>query len=219
MSKQDLLMKIRDTIVNLDFDKSNEYTLKALKEGVNPQDIILHSIAEGMDIVGKKFEASEYFLSELIVAGEIGKEITKILEPQLKSIKIKKLAKVAVGTVRGDLHDIGKNIVAIMLEAAGFEVIDLGADVSPETFVESVRKDKPDIIGLSALLTVTMTEMGIVVEELKKAGLRKKVKIIIGGAAVTEEFTKSIGADSYGANAVQGVRVCKEWASEKKKNN
>ncbi|NHV06650.1 MAG: cobalamin-binding protein [Thaumarchaeota archaeon] len=217
MSKENLLDAIRDSIVNLDFDKSREYTLKALESGVKPQEIISKSIAEGMDIVGKKFEASEYFLSELIVAGEIGKEITKILEPHLKGTEVKKLGKVVIGTVRGDLHDIGKNIVAIMLEAAGFEVVDLGADVPPEKFVEAVKKENPDIVAMSALLTVTMVEMKNVIEALKEAGLRSKVKVIVGGAPVTEEFAKSIGADGYGADAVQGVRICKAWMEEKNK--
>ncbi|MEM0003088.1 MAG: corrinoid protein [Thermoproteota archaeon] len=217
MSKEKYLEAIRDSIVNLDFDKSREYTLKALEANVKPQEIISKSIAEGMDIVGKKFESGEYFLSELIVAGEIGKEITSILEPHLKGSEISRVGKVVIGTVRGDLHDIGKNIVAIMLEAAGFEVIDLGADVPPEKFVEAVKKENPDIVAMSALLTVTMVEMKNIIDALKEAGLREKVKVIIGGAPVTEEFARSIGADGYGADAVQGVRICKAWMEEKSK--
>jgi len=217
MSKENFLEMIRDSIVNLDFDGAREYTLKALDNKISPQEIISRSIAEGMDIVGKKFEASEYFLSELIVAGEIGKEITKMLEPYLKGSEVKKVGKVVIGTVRGDLHDIGKNIVAIMLESAGFEVIDLGADVPPEKFVEAVKKEKPEIVAMSALLTVTMVEMKSVVDALKEAGIRDRVKIIVGGAPVTEEFAKSIGADGYGADAVQGVRICKAWMEERRK--
>jgi len=211
MNKDEILKAIRDNIVNLDFDKSKENTLKAMEMGVDPQDVILKSIAQGMEIVGKKFEASEYFLSELIVAGEIGKEVTKILEPKLKGVEVRKIGKVVIGTVKGDLHDIGKNIVSMMLEASEFRVIDLGADVSPEAFVDAVKKEKPNVVAMSALLTVTMVEMKNVIDGLKEAGLRKKVKVIIGGAAVTEEFSKSIGADSYGANAVEGVRLCKQW--------
>jgi corrinoid protein of di/trimethylamine methyltransferase len=211
MNKAEILNSIRDSLVNLDFDKSKEYTQKAMDLGIDPQEVILKSIAQGMEIVGKKFEASEYFLSELIVAGEIGKEITKVLEPKLKDVEVKKIGKVVIGTVKGDLHDIGKNIVSMMLEASEFKVIDLGADVSPEIYVDAVKKEKPNVVAMSALLTVTMVEMKNVVDSLKEAGLRKKVKIIIGGAAVTEEFAKSIGADSYGANAVEGVRLCKKW--------
>ncbi|MEM3404209.1 MAG: corrinoid protein [Nitrososphaeria archaeon] len=211
MDKTDILNYIRDSIVNLDFEKSKEFTKIALENKVDPQEIILKSIAEGMEIVGKKFEASEYFLSELIVAGEIGKEITQILQPYLKGAEVKKIGKVVIGTVSGDLHDIGKNIVSMMLEASEFEVVDLGADVPVESFLEAVKREKPQVVAMSALLTVTMVEMKNVIEALKKTGLRDRVKVIIGGAAVTEEFAKSIGADGYGANAVQGVRICKGW--------
>ena len=217
MNKDEILNSIRDALVNLDFDKAKEFTRIALENGVDPKEIVLKSVAEGMEVVGRKFESSEYFLSELIVAGEIGKEISEMLKPylSLRGEEVKKVGKVVIGTVSGDLHDIGKNIVAMMLEAAGFEVIDLGADVPKERFVEAVRSDKPDILGMSALLTVTMVEMKNVIEALKEAGLREKVKVIIGGAAVTEDYAKSIGADGYGANAVEGVRICKQWMAEK----
>jgi corrinoid protein of di/trimethylamine methyltransferase len=211
MDKQEILNAIRDSLVNLDFDKSKEYTEKALEVGIDPQEIILKSVAEGMEIVGRKFEASEYFLSELIVAGEIGKEITKILEPKLKGVEVKKAGKVVIGTVRGDLHDIGKNIVAMMLEASEFKVVDLGADVAPEAFVDAVKRERPNVVAMSALLTVTMVEMKNVIDMLKAANVRNAVKVIIGGAAVTDEYAKSIGADGYGANAVEGVRICRQW--------
>ena len=214
-SREELLEKIRDSIVNLDFDGSKELVRKALEAEVDPNEIISKCIAEAMNIVGEKYESGEYFLSELIVAGEIGKEITEILKPHLKGAETKKLGKVVIGTVKGDLHDIGKNIVAMMLEAAGFEVIDLGADVPPEKFVEAVEKEKPDIVAMSALLTVTMVEMENVIKALKEAGLRDKVKVIIGGAPVTEEFARKIGADAYAPDAVQGVRICKAWMEEK----
>ena len=143
--------------------------------------------------------------------GEIEKEITKVLEPKLRGVELRKAGKVVIGTVRGDLHDIGKNIVAMMLEASEFKVIDLGADVSPDAFVDAVKKEKPNAVAMSALLTVTMVEMKSVIDGLKAAGVRKAVKVIIGGAAVTDEFATSIGADGYGANAVEGVRLCKQW--------
>ena len=213
MSSQDILQKIKECIVNLDMDGAIENVKKALENKISPGEIVSKSIVEGMSIVGEKFEKGEYFLSELIVAGEIGKEIIKLLDPYLKAEKteLKKFGKVVIGTVRGDLHDIGKNIVAMMLEAAGFEVIDLGADVPPERFVEAVKEHDANIVAMSALLTVTMPEMKNVIEELKKAGLRDKVKVIVGGAPVTEEYTKSIGADGYGETAVEGVRICKQW--------
>ena len=213
MSSQDLLQKIKDCIVNLDLNGAVENAKKALESKINPMDVVSKGIVEGMNIVGEKFENGEYFLSELIVAGEIGKEVLKILDPHLRAekIQLKKLGRVVIGTVRGDLHDIGKNIVVMMLEAAGFEVIDLGADVPPEKFIEAVRQHGPNIVAMSALLTVTMPEMRNVIEELKKAGLRDKVKVIVGGAPVTEEYAKSIGADGYGETAVEGVKICKQW--------
>lgn len=212
--QNDLLSALKNSIVNLEFDKAKEFTRKALESGLEPPHII-GAIAEAMDTVGKKYERGEYFLSELIVAGELGKELTKMLEPYLKKEEMKKIGKVVIGTVKGDLHDIGKNIVAMMLEVAGFEVIDLGADVPPERFVEAVKREKPDIVAMSALLTTTMVEMKNVIEALKEAGVRDKVKVIVGGAPVTKDFAESIGADGYGADAIEGVRICKRWMQEK----
>jgi 5-methyltetrahydrofolate--homocysteine methyltransferase len=215
MNKEEFLDAIRDALVNLDLDKARRITRAALESGVDPREIILKSIGEGMEIIGRKFESSEYFIPELIIAGEIGKEISEMLKPYLKGEGVRKAGKVVIGTVKGDLHDIGKNIVKMMLEAAGFEVIDLGVDVPKEKFVEAVRNEKPDILGMSALLTVTMVEMKNVIEALKEAGLRDKVKVIIGGAAVTEDYAKSIGANGYGADAIEGVKICKQWMSGK----
>lgn len=215
MSEGDILTKLKESIVNLDFDGSKRLAQEAIAKGIPANEIISRGISAAMDEVGKKFEASEYFLSELIVAGEIGKEISQMLQPYMKGSEIRKIGKAVIGTVRGDLHDIGKNIFGMMLEAAGFEVIDLGNDVPAEAFVDAVRNHKPDIIGMSALLTVTMVEMENVINELKKAGLRDKVKVIIGGAPITEEYAKRIGADGYGKDAVAGVEICKAWVSKK----
>lgn len=213
MSSQNILERIKKCIINLDETGAIENVKKALKKGISPEEIISKSIAEAMEIVGEKFEKGEYFLFELVVAGEIGKEIVKLLNPYLKAkkVKLKKLGKVVIGTVRGDLHDLGRKIVVMMLEAAGFEVIDLGVDVPPEKFVEAVKQHNANIVAMSALLTVTMPEMKNVIEQLKKAGLRDKVKVIVGGASVTEAYAKSIGADGYGETAVEGVRICKQW--------
>ncbi|MBO3809195.1 MAG: corrinoid protein [Candidatus Brockarchaeota archaeon] len=215
MSEVSLLARLKDAIVNLDFDGSKHLAQEALAKGIPPNEIITKAISSAMEEVGRKFEASEYFLSELIVAGEIGKEISQMLQPYMKDAEIKKIGKVVIGTVKGDLHDIGKNIFGMMLEAAGFEVIDLGNDVPAEAFVEAVKNHEPDIVGMSALLTVTMVEMENVIKELKKAGLREKVKVIIGGAPITEEYAKRIGADGYGKDAVVGVDICKAWIGKK----
>jgi 5-methyltetrahydrofolate--homocysteine methyltransferase len=211
MSEADLLSRLRDSIVNLDFDGSKNLAQEAISKGVPANEIISKGISAAMEEVGRKFEASEYFLSELIVAGEISKEITQMLQPYLKGAEVKKIGRVVIGTVKGDLHDIGKNILGMMLESAGFEVIDLGSDVSAEAFVEAVEKNKPDIVGMSALLTVTMVEMESTINALKKAGLRDKVKVIVGGAPITEDYAKRIGADAYGKDAVMGVEICKGW--------
>jgi 5-methyltetrahydrofolate--homocysteine methyltransferase len=168
-----------------------------------------------MEVVGEKYERNEYFLAELIMAGETMKEGMKTLEPHLKAGELKRVGKVVIGTVRGDLHDIGKNIVATLLSAAGFDVIDLGVDVPPEKFVEAVKENSPDIVGMSALLTTTMVEMEDIIKELKKAGLRDKVKVIIGGAPITREYAEKIGADAAARDAVEGVNICKSWMAKR----
>jgi corrinoid protein of di/trimethylamine methyltransferase len=208
------IKELRDKLVALDFDGAKRAAQEALDAGISPQRIVTEGIGEGMNIVGKKFEQSEYFLSELIVAGEVAKEVTQLLQPHLKGTQLKKLGKVVIGTVRGDLHDIGKNIVAMMLETAGFEVVDLGSDVPAESFVDAVKKHKPDIVGMSALLTVTMTEMANVIQQLRSAGVRDKVKVIVGGAPLTEDYAKTIGADAFGRDAVQGTEICKSWVAK-----
>ena len=213
VKEEKILKRLQDCIVNLDIDGIGKAAQDALDAGIPPVKAVTEGMAKGMDIVGQKYEAKEYFLAELIMAGEVMKEGMKVLEPHLKGVDVRTLGKVAVGTVRGDLHDIGKNIVATLLGAAGFDVIDLSVDVTPEQFVEAVRTQKPKIIGMSALLTVTMPEMENVIKELKKAGLRDKVKIIVGGAPLTEDYAKKIGADAYAPNAVAGVNMCKKWVA------
>jgi len=215
MSEETVLTRLKEAIVNLDFDGSKNLAQEAIAKGIPPNEIISKGISAAMEDVGKKFENSEYFLSELIVAGEISKEITQMLQPYLTGFDIKRIGKVVIGTVKGDLHDIGKNILGMMLESAGFEVIDLGSDVPAEAFVDAVKSNQPDIVGMSALLTVTMVEMENVINALKKAGLRDKVKVIIGGAPITDEYANRIGADGYGKDAVVGVEICKSWVKGK----
>lgn len=209
------MSKIRDAIVNLDIDNIQRYCVEAIEAGIPAYDVVMKGMSKGMEVVGEKYERNEYFLAELIMAGEVMKEGMKVLEPHLKSSEMKKVGKVVIGTVRGDLHDIGKNIVVTLLSAAGFDVIDLGVDVPPEKFVEAVKEYKPDIVGMSALLTTTMIEMENVVRALKEAGLRNKVKIIIGGAPITKEYAEKIGADAAARDAVEGVNICKTWMTGK----
>ena len=207
---EEILEKIKNLMVDLEIDKVKEAVQEALNKNIPPLIIINKALSPAMEIIGEKYEKGEYYLAELVVAGDTFKEVMDILKPYLKKQTLKKLGKVVIGTVRGDLHEIGKNIVATMLETAGFDVYDLGVDVPPEKFVEKAKEVDADIVALSALLTTTMIEMKNVIDEFKKAGLRDKVKIIVGGAPVTEEYAKKIGADAYGKDAVEAVKICKQ---------
>jgi len=212
-SKEEILERIKNLLIDIKIDEVEEAVKEALDAGLSPLEIIEGGLAPAMRVIGDKFEKGEYFLAELVAAGETFKEIlTNMLRPKMmeRGEITKKLGRVVIGTVRGDLHDIGKNIVATMLESAGFEVYDLGVDVPPEEFVRKAKEVGADIVAMSALLTTTMMEMKNVIEELKKAGIRDKVKVIIGGAPITEEFAKEIGADAYGEDAVKAVKICKQ---------
>jgi len=216
MGKEEVILgKIRDAIVNLDIDGIQKACREAIDAGIPAYKAVTDGMAKGMEIVGQKYESNEYFLAELIMAGETMKEGMMVLEPHLKAGDVKTIGKVAIGTVRGDLHDIGKNVVVTLLNAAGFEVIDLGVDVPAEKFVETVKDSDPNIVGMSALLTTTMVEMENIIKQLKKAGLRRKVKIIIGGAPITPQYAKKIGADAAARDAVEGVNICKSWVAKK----
>ena len=211
VDEREILNRLRDSIVNFDIEGVREACKDAVESGIPPYRAVIDGMAKGMEIVGQKYEANEYFLAELIMAGETMKEGMKILEPHLKAGDVKATGRVVIGTVKGDLHDIGKNIVVTLLKAAGFDVIDLGIDVPAEKFVEAVKNNSPDIVAMSALLTTTMTEMENIIKELEKAGLRDKVKVIIGGAPITPDYARKIGADAAAKDAVEGVKICKEW--------
>ena len=195
----------------------NELTEKALAQGINPRDIIKRGLTEGMDIVGQKFEAKEYYIPDMLASAEAVGAAMEILEPHLAKSGIKAKGKIIVATVKGDLHDIGKNIVSILLRGAGYTVKDLGNDVAPEVIVAAVREEKPQFVGMSALLTSTMLHMGDTIQALTESGLRDKVKVIVGGAAVSKDFAQSIGADGYGADGFQAVRVVESLASSEDK--
>lgn len=211
---KDILEKIKEAVVNLDIDNIPKLCKEAVEAGIPAYKVVTDGMAKGMDIVGQKYEANEYFLAELIMAGETMKEGMKVLEPYLKTGEMKPIGKIVIGTVRGDLHDIGKNIAATLLKSAGFDIVDLGVDASPEQFVDAVRQNNPDILAMSALLTTTMVEMENTIKALKAAGLREKVKIILGGAPITPEYAKKIGADAAAKDAVDGVNICKSWVSK-----
>jgi len=215
MSEERFLEVLKDSIVNLDFDGVKEAAEEAMRMGVNPIRAVTEGLAAGLKIVGEKFERKEYFLSELIVGAEVMKEGMNIIQPHINGESTETKGKVVLATVRGDNHDIGKSLVATLLRVSGFEVVDLGVDVPTEAIIEAVKEHRPRILGLSALLTLTMPEMGGVIKELKAAGLRDGVKVIVGGSPVTGEFAEKIGADYRAADAIDGVNKCVEWVGSR----
>jgi 5-methyltetrahydrofolate--homocysteine methyltransferase len=184
-----------------------ELTQMALDSQVPVKEIISEGLTAGMEIVGQKFNAKEYFVPDMLASAEAVSEAMDILKPHLEKSGVASKGKFAIVTVKGDIHDIGKNIVAILLKGAGYEVDDLGIDVPTEKIVDYVREHKPHYLGLSALLTTTMLVMGEIIEALNAAGLRESVKVLIGGAAVSEEFASEIGADAYCADGFAAVRI------------
>ena len=196
-------------ILNGDAPKAFTATEVALAAGTTPMELIADSMVPAMNEVGRLFEAEEYFVPELLLAGRAMKKAMELLRPLMVAAGQKLSTRVVVGTVKGDLHDIGKNIVASMLEGSGFEVIDLGADVSAEHFVTAVKEHTPQVVCMSALLTVTMPAMKTTIDALRAAGLRTRVKVLIGGAPVTSQYAKEIGADGYSENASGAVGLVK----------
>ncbi|MFC1943265.1 B12-binding domain-containing protein [Chloroflexota bacterium] len=191
----------------------SELVNEALAQGVSVEKIINLGLTQGMSIVGQKFETKEYFIPDMLASAEAVGVAMEILEPYLAKSGIKPKGKIVVATVKGDLHDIGKNIVSILLRGAGYSVKDLGNDIDTQAIVDAVRKEHPQFLGLSALLTSTMMQMGDIVQALGESGLRDEVKVIIGGAPVSEEFAQSIGADGYGADGFQAVAVVEALSS------
>ncbi|MDR3108743.1 MAG: corrinoid protein [Planctomycetaceae bacterium] len=180
-----------------------------IESGESPQDIMGNHLIPAMSEVGQRFETNEFFVPDLLLAGRAMQEAMKILNPLLRDSGVEKVGRVVIGTVQGDMHDIGKNLVASMLEGGGFEVIDLGVDVKPEKFVETVKEKKGTIVALSALLTTTMPQMKKVIEALTESGIRAESRVMIGGAPVTQEFAEQIGADGYSENASAAVALAR----------
>jgi corrinoid protein of di/trimethylamine methyltransferase len=215
--KNAALKKIIDAVSNLDLEHVKNIVKEALSAGVSAYDIAAKGLGKGMDVVGKKYEDHEYFLPELVVAGEVMYSGLEIVKPQLEGKKEKSSGVIVAGTVEGDIHDIGKNLFVMLATASGFDVHDLGNDVSAEKFVNKVKEVNANFVGLSALITTTMDKMKSIIDALKKAGVRNKVKVIVGGAPLSESFAKKIGADAYAADALDGIRLCKDWAEGKTK--
>jgi 5-methyltetrahydrofolate--homocysteine methyltransferase len=184
-----------------------ELTQSALEQNIALETIITQGLTAGMQVVGEKFSAKEYFIPDMLASAEAVGAAMDILKPLLEASNVETKGKFAIATVKGDIHDIGKNIVAILLRGAGYEVNDLGTDVPTEKIVEIVREYKPNYLGLSALLTTTMVVMGEIIEALKENGLRDKVKVLIGGAAVSEEYAREIGADAYCVDGFHAINI------------
>jgi corrinoid protein of di/trimethylamine methyltransferase len=203
------LSRLYDAVLNGEDKLAVEATKDALNEGTNPAEIISRWMIPAMDEVGRRFAAQEFYIPDMLLAARAMKAALELLRPFLAASGAQPTGHIVIGTVKGDLHDIGKNLVASMLEGAGFDVIDIGIDVPPEKFVEAVRSNHPDILALSALLTTTMPEIKTVIDALSQAGLRSQVKVIIGGAPVTQSYADEVGADGYGQNAGSAVTVAR----------
>jgi len=204
------LKELQEALFRGDILKVKEITQRALWEKIEPKEILEQGLIKGMKVVGIKFKNNEIFLPEVLLASQAMYGGLKLLQPKLIKSGVKAVGKVIIGTAKGDLHDIGKNLVVMMLRGGGFEVIDLGIDVPPEKFLKASREHQPDIVGISALLTTTMIGMMDIITILKKAGLRNKIKVMVGGAPVTQEFADEIGADVYAPNAASAVDKARE---------
>lgn len=205
-----LLDEMNTSIIEGDRDKVEELTRQALEQGIEVKAILNEGMIGAMDVVGQRFESGEMFIPEMIVAGESMTRGLNILRPLFKESGIKPQGTVVIGTVKGDVHSIGKSLASMMMEGAGFKIIDLGVNVSPEQFVNSAREERAQLVGMSALLTTTMPLMKATIDALKEAGLLDKVKTLIGGAPITQEYADKIGADGYAPDAATGVKKVKE---------
>ena len=204
------LQEIADNLIKGQAKKVSELTIVAIEEGIEPAKILNEGLIAGMDVVGQKFKACEFYVPEVLIAARAMKGAMEILKPKLLESGVKPIAKIAIGTVKGDLHDIGKNLVSMMLQGAGFEIVDLGVDVTSEKFIEAIKTEEVSIIGMSALLTTTMPSMKDTIEAIKEAGIRDKVKVIIGGAPVSQSYSDEIAADGYATDAASAVEISKK---------
>mgnify|MGYP001089419019 CR=1 FL=1 len=208
----DMLKKLKDMVLEFNIEDAEATARQAIEEGVDPTKAA-NALTEGIQVIGDKFGSGELFLPDLVCASEVLKKAFPVINAEFekRGQESKKLGKVIIGTVFGDIHSIGKDMVSTLLYAAGFEVIDLGINVKGEDFLKAVRDEDPDVLAMSALLTTTSNEQKNVIEGLKEKGLRDKVKVIVGGSPINQEFADSIGADGYGATAPEGVKLVKRF--------
>ena len=214
--RETILKDIKDALMKGDREGVVKFTKLALDEGMAIKDILDNGLIAGMEIIGNKFKANEIFIPEVLISAKAMHAGMALLEPQFVKCGIKPIGKVVIGTVKGDLHDIGKNIVSMMLKGACFEVADLGIDVPIEKFVEAAEKSRADLIAMSSLLTTSMNAMRDTINALKAGGIRDKVKVMVGGAPITQDFANSIGADAYAKDAATAVDMAKELIKEVK---
>ena len=207
--------KLSNSVIKGNREEVVELTQEAVDEGVKPNEIINQGLINGMNVVGKRFKAGDMFVPEVLMAAKAMKGGMEIVQPLLVEGEREEAGRVVLGTVAGDLHDIGKNLVGMMMESGGLEVTDLGTDVEADEFVESIREFKPHVLGMSALLTTTMLEMKDVIEVLEEEGLRDDVKVIVGGAPVTKEFADEIGADGWAPDAASAKDLAFELLEDK----
>ena len=212
MTTEEILDGIYDGVLRGDTKAVVAGVRAGLAAGLNPQELLDEAMVEAMEEIGHRFEKNECFVPEMLIAARAMKEGVAVLSPHLIEAGVKPLGKVVIGTVRGDVHDIGKNLVRIMLESSGWEVVDLGVDVSPERYVAAVKEHQPRIVGLSALLTTTMPNMKLIIDALQVAGVRDQVKVMVGGAPVTQSYSQQIGADLYALDAAAATEVVKALA-------
>ncbi len=206
-AKEELFQAIADAVVDMDEDAVEELTQESLEENIDAYETIDNGLTKGMERAGELFEEEEYFVPELLMCSDAMNLGIDILKPHLKANEGRKKGKVVIGVVAGDTHDIGKNLVALMLETGGFEVVDLGRDIAPEEFVAKAKGVQADIIGIGTLMTTTMSGMKQVVDILKAEGIKDRYKVLVGGAPISPAFASKIGADGYARNAAEAVRV------------
>jgi len=215
LSSEEILQRLYDETLTGNAPEVLDLTRQALEQNMEPQTLLFDALIPSLEEVGARFERGDFFVPEMLIAGRAMAGAMEVLRPLLADTGVQTIGKFLMGTVKGDVHDIGKNLVNIMLEGAGFEVIDLGVQVAPEKFVSAIEEHQPDIVGFSAFLTTTMPMFKANIEALQKAGLRDKVHIAVGGAPVTEEYAKHVGADSYAPDASMATRMAKHLVGDR----
>ena len=206
-----LFERISTAVLEGDAEKAEKLTQRALEQGEAAKDVLDNALVTGMNEVGVRFKRGDMFVPEVLMSADAMQAGLSVLRPELAASGVKLIGKILMGTVKGDLHDIGKNLVSMMCEGSGFDIIDIGFNAPPEKFIDAIKEHQPDIVGMSAMLTTTMRAMGHTIKAIEEAGLRDQVKIMVGGAPVDAEFAKRIGADGYGSNAPSGADLAKRF--------